>query len=194
VKTLPTPPSFFTPLMPVVTRAAPRMMTLTPTRVADTELEWFFTMAERDMGDRSNYMAALVPARHRDPDTPERRACAARTQRTILGWLRALENTNAGILQVAYSARPWPEKLYDELGRLASVAVRLASAEAGLPDDDIDLDVLERVTAERLTAALAGGRGALARLREEAGAKYAEAFDAYVRVRGDVPSVLQGWA
>lgn len=187
------------PNLYLVPRTAPTVP-LKPARIGETELDWYFTMSESDLGVRSNYLDMLVPTRHRDPheDSAERRASAARARRTILGWLRRIEDAgghHAGVLQVAYSVRPWPEPLTDRLGRLTGVVVRLASAEVGLPDDDAELDALERATAERLVVALARlGPPAVEPLRKQASARYAEAFGAYERARGGGPSVLAGWA
>jgi hypothetical protein len=182
-------------------QAYPRnVVSLHPARIAEAELEWFFTMAESDMGLRSNYMEMLVLLRHREPvgDALERHVEAVAAHRTVL---RRLSGTrggapcHAGILQAAFAARPWALGLREHLGRATGVAVRLATAEVGLPDDDRKLDALERRTADRLADALQRrGPRELEPLRRRAQALYAAAFAAYERVRGDGPCVMGRWS
>jgi hypothetical protein len=173
---------------------------LLPAQIAEEELEWFFTLTESDMGARSNYMEMLVPQRHREHHDAalERRVGAATARRTILDRLERIEGARdspAGVLQAAYAPRAWPLALREELGRLTGIVVRLASAEAGLPDDQAELELLEQRTAERLAATLAMvGRSGLQRLRASARARYGSALRAYVKERGDGPSVLGRWA
>jgi hypothetical protein len=173
------------------------LATLTPASVADEELEWYFTMAESDLGARSNYLEMLIPTRHGDSpgNTMVRRAMANTARRTILARLTELtraEAPHAGVLQAAYTARPWPLTLRVAMGRATGIAVRLASADLGLPDSDAELDALERETAESLDRALARkGAPAIERWKLQASARYAQAFRAYERVRGDAPSAVR---
>jgi hypothetical protein len=160
-----------------------------PVGPADRELEWFFTMAECDMGLRSNFTAIL-------PDPPdssiETGAEAVHAHRRILRWLTDVGDPDAGVLEAAYAARPWPLRLREELGRVTGVVVRLATAEDGMPDDDAQLDALERRTAERLNDALAlRGADALARFRGRGLVLLRRAFIAYERARGGprVPAI-----
>jgi len=153
-----------------------------PPGPADLEIEWFFTLSESDMGDHSSFAMLLVPTRS---DTPEDRAEASHARRLILRRLRAIGLHDAGVLQAAYTPRPWSLALREELGRVTGVMVRLAAAEDGLPDDDAELDALERRAADRLTEALArDGRASLARLHARGLALLRRAFRAYVRERG----------
>ncbi len=163
-----------------------------PTGNADQELEWFFTMAESDMGDRSNFASSMIhltPAQQED--LMDMRAEAAHAQRTLLEWIRELDDFDAGVLQAAYVARPGPLALREELGRLTGVVVRLAAAEVGLPENRDELEALELRMAERLNAALVLDPGTVRRLQQRASAMLQQAFNAFVRERGgpDAPLV-----
>jgi hypothetical protein len=161
----------------------PSRVPFTPSGNADKELEWFFTMAESDMGDRSNYMAMV--GEHDPQDDIEARAESAHAQRAIVRWLWEVGDRDAGVLKAAYAARPWPLALREELGRVTGIVVRLASAEVGLPDEDAALDDLERRTADRLAETLARlGRSGLERHEAKARSLLGGAFASYVRERG----------
>ncbi|MGO8998006.1 MAG: hypothetical protein ACLQVI_32190 [Polyangiaceae bacterium] len=153
---------------------------------ADKELEWFFTMAECDIAPRPPFAASLVrvPPNESEDDTIADRVEAAHAQRTLLRWIQEVGNHDAGVLKVAYMARPWPLLLREELGRLTGVVVRLGAAEIGLPDDDQELDTLEQRTADRLNDALACGADSVDRLTAKARPLLEKAFLAYVRERG----------
>jgi hypothetical protein len=153
---------------------------------ADKELEWFFTMAECDIAPRSAFVASLarVLPNESGDRTMEDRVEAAHAQRTLLRWIQEVGNHDAGVLKVAYEARPWPLMLREALGRLTGVVVRLAVAEVGLPDDDRELDTLEQRTAIRLNEALACGAESVERLKLKASPLLGKAFAAYVRERG----------
>jgi hypothetical protein len=153
-----------------------------PTGPADVELEWFFTMAESDMGARSNYavIRGEPPA-----GSFELRAEAARARRTILDWLVAIGDPHAGVLQTAYTARPWPLALREALGRATGVVVRLGSAEVGLPDPEAERTVVDLRTARRLADTLSElGTAVVAALELRARVLLRTAFLAYVRERG----------
>lgn len=166
-----------------------------PSANADKELEWFFTLAESDMGSTSNFVESLAPASTawRDDDTMDKRAEAAHAQRTLLKWVRELGDYDAGVLQAAYMARPWPLALREEFGRLTGVIVRLAAVDTGLPDDPKALDALERKTAIRLNDALERRGPIFERVLPKGSQLLTAAFEAYVRERGgkDKP-VLRG--
>ena len=154
----------------------------TPTGPPDAELEWFFTMAESDMGARSNF--AVVPGEPLD-GTPESRAEAARARRTILGWLAEVGNPHAGVLQAAYAARAWPLALREALGRSTGVVVRLGSSEVGLPDDEDERAKVDLRTARGLAETLGHqGREALKPLELRGRILLRAAFLAYERERG----------
>jgi len=159
-----------------------------PRGPADRELEWFFTLAESDMGDRSNYMESLVHvAPHLDGDTTmDDRAEAAHAQRTMLRWLRELDDFDAGALEAAYVARPWPLRLREELGRLTGVVVRLAVVKSGLPADAHRLATLEQRTALQLNEALCtpAGEASVRGFVDQATPILRQAFTAYERERG----------
>jgi hypothetical protein len=165
-------------------------------RVAVKELEWFFALSEADMGLHSNFMDGLVPERHREnhETTLERRVRACSARRVILERFAAIGRTHAGVLQAAHTTRPWSALLQAELGALTGVAVRLATAEVGLPDDADALETLERRTADRLADTLLHlGGSALRDLRREAAALYHLALRAYERERGDVILPVGRW-
>jgi hypothetical protein len=160
---------------------------LRPKVRVDDELDWFFNRAECDMGNQSNYLAML--GRHGPGSaipSPEDAAEAAHRFRRIRGWLRGMDSSDAGVLQCAYELRAWPAVLWDQLGRLTGVVVRLACALDPLPDDRRALEVFEMARADWLAQGLRTGDDAtLIRLRREAQARFARAHDAYGVLRGD---------
>jgi hypothetical protein len=163
---------------------------LRPKVSLDDELEWFFNRAECDMGDQSNYLAML--GRHGPGSaipSPEDAAEAAHRARRIRGWLTAMESADAGVLQCAYELRAWPVVLWDELGRLTGVVVRLACALDALPQDRQAQRIIESVRAAWLAEQCAGATvdSTLSRLRREGQARFARAHHAYSVLRGDAP-------
>lgn len=165
-----------------------------PTGPADEELEWFFTMAESDIRGPSTFVAEL--ARVVDDAgrvTLEDRAEAVHAHRKMMKWFVEIGDHDAGVLKVAYTARPWPLRLREELGRLTGVVIRMAAAEVGLPDDDRALDALEQRAALRLDAALANGERIVGKRQRAASPIFRKAFVAYVRERGGASKpVLSG--
>jgi hypothetical protein len=158
---------------------------------ADQELEWLFTLAEADMGDRSYFLDGLVGVSKAEMDAMlDARVEAAHAQRTLLAWIRELDDFDAGVLQTAYIARPWPLALREELGRLTAIAVRLGSAEAGLPDSREALDALDLQTALRLDEALGREPHTVMRLAEQARPLLQRAFEAFLIKRGGADAPL----
>jgi hypothetical protein len=162
----------------------------------DVELEWFFNRAECDMGVRSTFEATLGArcprARALSPDETVEPAHA---YRTIRGWLRAIDDRDAGVLQAAYEVRPWPVHLYDDLGRLTGVVVRLACVVGAWPADRRAQQATEMARAEVLSSECFRHRGTsfspLVRLRREAEKRFARASHAYAVVRGDGPCAVR---
>ncbi len=162
-----------------------------PEPPAALELEWFFTMAESDMGLRSNFAVLVGTA---DDLSMDDRAEAAHANRTIGRWMRALGEHDAGVLYAAFAARPWSLGLRKALRRLTGVVVRLASVKAcadhgaDLPDDEDERLALDVRTGERLTAEFMGreasDRDALRALRGKAQILFDRAFARYERARG----------
>jgi hypothetical protein len=156
-----------------------------PNGPADTELEWFFTISEGDIRGPSAFVSEMTRVLD-DPSstTMEDRAEAAHAHRKMMKWFVEIGDHDAGVLKVAYMARPWPLQLREELGRLTGVVVRMAAAEVGLPDDDRALDALEQRTALRLDVALASGERIVDKRLRAASPVLRKAFVAYVRERG----------
>jgi hypothetical protein len=163
--------------------------------VVDRELEWFFNRAECDMGMRSNFVSALG-SRHSEGagPTPEDVATVAHGYRRIRTWLLAIPDSDAGVLQTAYEIRPWPSALYDELGRLTGVVVRLACAQGPWPADRRSQALVELARAGWLESECGPyrryGVGPLARLRRDAEKRFAQAHHAYSVVRGKEPCLV----
>jgi hypothetical protein len=164
--------------------------------VSDAELEWFFNLAESDMGDVSSFGRLLLPVDEGDEwRTIEDRVEAAHAHRTIRGWLKAIADSDAGVLQAAYVMRPWPEKLYDELGRITGVVVRLACALDRWPEDHAGQERVEMERAQWLESHCAKGCGRslapLQKLRREGEVRFARAHRAYGVVRGRRPCLAR---
>ena len=174
---------------------APAVHMLRPTSVVDTELQWFFNRVDCDMGVHSNFHDALsgqlTPS---EGVTPEDAAEASHAQRTIRGWLLAIPDADAGVLQSAYEQRAWPGSLVDELGRITGVVVRLACAQGPWPADRRSQALVELARAGWLESECGPyrryGVGPLARLRREAEKRFAQAHHAYSVVRGKEPCLV----
>ena len=151
----------------------------------DRELDFFFNRAEAAMVPPSNYWA-LLRGRTGEASTwnLEDAAEAAHAHRRIRGWLLAIPDSDAGVLQAAYTVRYWPKELYDALGQLTGIVVRLACATDGLGLEREELARMEMVRAEWL--AKAGER--LRPLRWEARGRFARAVRAYTTARGEASS------
>jgi hypothetical protein len=168
--------------------------TFAPYGAADVELEWFFTMAACDVGLRSNFLEVLHPTL---VPSAEDRVEALRAQRIIERRLSRLSAFDAGVLQAAYVARPWPVALRETMGRSTGVLVRLAAAEAvdgHLPQSDTTLDALERRVGETLTLQLAqSGLATMSWVHAKASVLLRQAFAGYVTARGGgAPKALRG--
>jgi hypothetical protein len=153
---------------------------LRPSWAVEDDLEWFFNRAESDMGAQSNFQAVL--GRHR-PMTSEDMAEACHRHRRIRSRLKAIPDAEAGVLQAAYELRAWPVALYDKLGRLTGVVVRLACALDRWPDDRPSQQALEMVRAGWLLGqGLHPSNATLSRLRQEATVRLTRAHAAFSRV------------
>jgi hypothetical protein len=169
---------------------------LRATPIVETELEWFFNRVECDMGIRSNFHDALsgqlAPSAR---VTPEDAAEASHAQRTIRGWLLAIPDADAGVLQAAYEQRAWPSSLVDELGRITGVVVRLACAFDPWPADRTAQRLVEIARAHWLESHCSKGRGrgfeTLLNLRREGEIRFAKAHHAYAVVRGHGPCLAR---
>jgi hypothetical protein len=151
----------------------------------ERELDWFFTTAEGEMGDCSNYESTLTSA---SPEytrrTAEDRVEAAHTHSKVLSRLRAMPSADAGVLQAAYEPAGWPVRLREELGTVTGVVVRLACGEIGLPDDRHAMKAMEQTIAKQLEdACRMHGFKPIERLRVNAQDLLNRAHHAYAEVR-----------
>jgi hypothetical protein len=172
---------------------------LRPDRVAEKELDWFFNCAESAMGLRSNFwplrMMALtgVVGTVADPADidMEDRVEAAHAERIIRERLRRMPERAAGILYAAYEPKRWPSTLYDKLGWLTGIVVRLAMGQASVASDVENRAQYEHTTAGWLNQLVEReGELSIQPLRNQAQSIYAMALRTYMRVRGPGPSVV----
>jgi hypothetical protein len=162
----------------------------------DVELEWFFNRAEGSMGLQSTFGETLgVRCPGASAPSPEENVAAAHAYRIIRGWLRAIDDSDAGVLQAAYEVRPWPMDLYDEFGRLTGIVVRLACDPSTWPADRRTQQAVEVARAEALAIECVEWRGQslgpIAPLRRKAETRFAEAHHAYAAVRGNGPCAVR---
>jgi hypothetical protein len=149
--------------------------------VIERELEWFF---DRGEADRREGWAG----------EPDRVWCAV-AHRAIGGWLSAMDAYDARVLDVAYSRGPRPLRLFKRLGRLTTLVVRLASIEAGWPENPDEQRRLEQRTATLLDEERAEHepRSATCYVQPAAGL-LRTAVRAYVAERGPGPCMVStGW-
>jgi hypothetical protein len=152
---------------------------LRATPAVDAELNGFFSVAESEMGHWR---------------TPEDHADAALAHRRILGWLRAMPNNEAGVLQATYESRDWPRAVRAEFGRLTGVAVRLTCSLEEWPEDRRSQEAMDMAKARDLEARCAARRTearVLESLRRRAERRLAEALGVYLEVRGTGPRVVR---
>ena len=157
------------------------------------ELEWFFTMAEGEMGDGSNYESMLANGSSDCAvTTPEDRVEAARRHSKILARLRRMPSSDAGVLQAAYEPEGWPLCLREEFGTLTGLVVRLACGEIGLPSDRHERKDMERTLAKQIDdACRKHGFKPIERLRVSAQDLLNQAHHAYVEVRAEEKREMQ---
>ena len=149
--------------------------------VIESELEWFFDGGESDR--REGWAGE-----------PDRVWCAV-AYRTISGWLSAMDDYDARVLDVAYSRGPRPLRLLKRLGRLTTLVVRLASVEAGWPDDPDEQRRLEQRTAILLDEERAEHEPpSVTRYIQPAAGLLRTAVRVYAAERGRGPSMVStGW-
>jgi hypothetical protein len=154
----------------------------------EDELEWFFNRAESDMGVPSNFQLAPWRDGAMGQRTPEHTFHAARRHRRVRTWLKAIPDSDAGVLQCAYLHRPWPVALHGELGRLTGVVVRLACSLGRWPDDRAEQEATEMARAEWLvsTGSRLHADVAILRLRQEAEVRFVGALRAYTGARSRI--------
>jgi len=113
---------------------------------------------------------------------------ALRTYQRIRGWLLAIPDREAGVLQAAYETRPWPKRLFAELGPLTGVVVRLACARDPWPADRAIQELLQAARAGWLDAECAKpirwSFSPIVKLRREAEERVRRALGAYAAARG----------
>jgi hypothetical protein len=151
----------------------------------DEELRWFFSVHDGLRG--SPFFEELAARRH--PEVPESDDHEARVYRQIRERLLGLSDHDAGVLKAAYTPRPWPPRLRDELGRLTGIVVRLASAETEWPSETSEQELREVKVAKRLDLAVVTvGREVLAAYRTPARALLKRAVGAYRAARDAEPT------
>ena len=158
------------------------------------EVEWYFQLAETEMGAPSNFgrvLASVGPDGHWR--TPEDQAEAVTAYRRIRTWLYAMPNSEAGVLQAAYEPKPWPAALRERFGDLTGIAVRLTCPLKDWPEDRRLQELMDKARARALD-----GRCRcpdkewefLERLEDRARARFETALAAYLRVRRAARPVL----
>lgn len=167
-----------------------------PSETVDTELEFFFNGAEGQMGDESNFGRLFSSVSNSGEwRTPEDYVEVARTYYRIRGWLRAMPDSDAGVLQAAYEPRPWPRRVRQEFGLLTGIAVRLTcdpetwpeKRELQLAEDTENAEILDAICVDRGPKDLAF----LQDLRRSAEARLATAIQRYLEVRGSGPCIVR---
>jgi len=167
-----------------------------PSEKVDTELEWFFNGAEGEMGNDSNFGRMFSSVRDNGEwRTPEDHAEAAHAYYRIRGWLRAMPDSDAGVLQAAYEPRSWPRRVRQEFGLLTGIAVRLTcdpetwpeQRELQLAEDAENAEILDEVCTDRGPKDLV----LLQDLRRMAEARLATAVQRYVEVRDSGPCIVR---
>ena len=166
-------------------RPLPFVYQLRPLPSIDEELDWFHNRSESDMGVSSNFEHMLGAKSTAPRRTPEDAAEAAHRYRCIRRRLTSMADADAGVLQAAYELREWPITLFDEFGRLTGIVVKLACALDLAHADRRQQQLIESARAEWLVVSCAPLRGdpSLAKLRREAGLRFARALHVYGATR-----------
>jgi hypothetical protein len=156
----------------------------------EEEVLWFFGSEGVPWGFGSSFdamvTAMLFPDQATSPgdDGLVERLEGEDLRRTVRRCLERMPDRDAGILKAAYTPRPWPARLYRELGALTGVVVRMAAGIGGWPDRREDREARERQTAISLDAALAAnGREAYRRFWTQSRLALQKALQRYEEVR-----------
>jgi hypothetical protein len=167
-------------------------------RDARAELEWYFQLAETEMSAPSNFGRMLASVGPRGYwRTPEDQAEAAIAHRRVLGWLRAMPNNEAGVLQAAYEPRDWPRAVRIRFGHLSGIAVRLTCSLDAWPEDRRLQEAMDKARAQDLAAMCTHPQeqaSFLDRLRAQAEERFERAVAAYLRARGTGRAVIPSHA
>jgi hypothetical protein len=186
-------------------KTSPRCFERSPSAVeiralsaAEDELDWLFTRAESDLGRWSSYIPLIVEHLSSgarvgpidEEDAMIARIDAAKASRTIRAWIRQMPRTHVETLAAAYEERAFPERTRKAFGRLASIAVRLASARDAFDGARAHRATKARTVSEWIEETLArdGLRG-VASIKWEAQGRWVEALNAYRAVRDRGKSV-----
>lgn len=166
---------------------APTLGQLGPSPAIEEELLFFFTAEDGDTsGSNFGRMLSSV-AEDGSWRTPDDHARAAQRHRVIRSHLKSISDSDAGVLQCAYTPQAWPARVAREFGRLTGVAVRLSCDRETWPEERGRQLALDAQNAETLdTMVRAGGeenRHVLRDLRREAQARFARALGEYVAAR-----------
>jgi hypothetical protein len=161
---------------------------------AQSELERYFELAETEMTSPSNFgrtLASVGPEGY--VRTPEDQVEAAVAYRRILGWLRAMPNNEAGVLQVAFELREWHAGLRIRFGQVTGIAIRLTCSLDEWPRDRRAQEAMDKARARDLALMCTRPekhRRFLEMLDARAQARFDTALAAYLRVRGTGRSVI----
>jgi hypothetical protein len=155
---------------------------------AQEELEWYFQLAETEMTAPSNFgrmLASVSPGGY--SRTPEDQAEAAMAHRRILGWLRAMPNNQAGVLQAAFELRELPAVVRIRFGLVTGIAVRLTCSLDAWPKNRRAQEAMDRARARDLAVMCTRPekhQAFLEKLDARAHERFDTALAAYLRARG----------
>jgi hypothetical protein len=156
-----------------------------PPRAVEDDLEFYFNLAECKLGLSCNVYESLNHYGVAAAPSPDAVVEEAHRYRLVRRALKAIPDSDAGVLQVAYEVRPWPEALTRELGRLTGVVVRLTCIPAWWPEEREAQVRMDTAQADMLAMQLrCAGHGSLARLRHTAEVRLARAHRLYAAARG----------
>jgi hypothetical protein len=166
----------------------PTLARLAPSQVIDEELRWFFVAEDGDFVSSSNFGRMLSSvAEDGEWRTPDDHMRAAQKHRVIRSHLKAIPDSDAGVLQCAYAPQAWPIRLAKELGRLTGIVVRLSCDPHTWPNVRGEQLAVDAQNAEMLYAMLRAGGDknlrAIRQLRRDAQVRFTHALRAYTAAR-----------
>lgn len=152
------------------------LASLRPDPVTLTELEWFFTRAESDLGLRSNFLTGDTHGGDGgDVLVEARRLAAVARERVCHAAFRRLRPGTQRTLADAFRPRQWPPQVQEAFGWLAGVVYRLPAAVEAYEARKVPSDTLEQVASQRAGARLCAFRAQAMGLVVRACREYAQA-------------------